>query len=58
MEPNHADSIRENPPDLAVEMNLLGNSSGRGIVAEHVWDDGPGNAEGGSHLDQFGAELT
>jgi len=27
-------------------------------VAEHVGDDGPANAEGGSHLDQFGAEIA
>ena len=27
-------------------------------VAEHVGDDGPGNAESGSHLGQFGAKIA
>ena len=31
--------------------------SGEGM-AEHVGDDGPGNAEGGSQFDQFGAEIA
>ena len=34
------------------------HSPGRGIVAEHVGDDEPGNAEGGSHFGQFGAEFA
>ena len=39
---------------LTPDAEHLGGES----VAEHVGDDGPGNAEGGSHLGQFGAEFA